>query len=136
LVLIDTNVWSELARPRPNPNVEAWVAKHSNVCILSAIVFAEMQYGIALAEPPRRDEVQAFVDTVLIRLTDGIAPFGAEAAQAWGTLRARLQQAGELIGERDMLIAAHAIALGVPLVTRDVLDMARTGATIINPWEP
>lgn len=135
-MLIDTNVWSELTRPRPNSDVEAWVAEHFNDCILSAIVFAEIQYGIALAEPPRRNELQAFVDTVLIRQTDGIAPFGADAAQIWGALRARLQRAGELIGERDMLIAAHAIALGVPLVTRDVADMARTGATIINPWEP
>jgi toxin FitB len=136
LVLIDTNVWSELSRPRPDPIVEAWVAKHSDDLMLSALVLAEMQYGIALADAPKRTELQAFVDAVLIRASGGIIPFDADAAQVWGPLRARLQRTGELIGERDMLIAAHAIALGVPLVTRDVSDMARTGATIINPWEP
>ncbi len=134
LVLIDTNVWSEMSRPRPDPNVAHWMAQHADECILSAIVLAEIQYGIALADAPKRGALQNFVDDLLLRLSGEIVPFGRDAALAWGPMRARLQRAGQLIGDRDMLIAAHAMTLDVPLVTRDVLDMARTGAKLINPW--
>ena len=133
LVLIDTNVWSELARQRPNPGVRAWLAANMDQCILSAIVVAEIRYGIAQApDAAARVRLQQFLDDLLIRLP--VTPFDDAAAQAWGPLRADLQRRGKLIGERDMLIAAHALSLQAPLVTRDVSDMARTGATIINPW--
>lgn len=133
LVLIDTNVWSELARARPDPVVLAWMATHFDQCILSAIVVAEIRFGIALAaDPAAQGRLQQFLDDLMIRLP--VTPFGDAAAQAWGPMRADLQKRGTLIGERDMLIAAHALALQTPLVTRDVSDMARTGARIINPW--
>lgn len=134
-MLIDTNVWSELSRPRPDPHVQSWFGRNLQSCILSSIVFAEIQYGIALTEGGRRRDLQSFLDDLLIWLPNGVADFDVSAAMAWGPLRARLQRAGQLIGERDMLIAAHALALDVPLVTRNVSDMERTGARIINPWQ-
>lgn len=134
-MLIDTNVWSELSRPRPHERVSNWMRDHFAECVLSAIVLAEMRYGIALAEGAKRRDLQTFLDDLLIRLP-GVANFDAAAAAAWGPLRAQLKQTGRLVNERDMLIAAHALALGIPLVTRNVADMARTGAAIINPWEP
>lgn len=137
MVLIDTNVWSELARPRPDGAVLDWVGRHFDACILSTIVLAEMRYGIALAdEEMRRFDLQTFHDHLLERLDGRIVAFDTSAASAWGPLRARLKRSGHLIGERDMLIAAHAISLGVPLVTRNVAEMERTGAVIINPWGP
>jgi predicted nucleic acid-binding protein len=135
-VLIDTNVWSELARPRPDPVVQKWFRENLESCFLSSIVFGEIQYGIALAEGTRRQDLQSFLDDLLVRLPNGIVDFDGSAAIAWGPLRAHLKRTGQLIGERDMLIAAHALALDIPLVTRNVSDMARTGAVIINPWEP
>ncbi|WP_197277311.1 PIN domain-containing protein [Sphingomonas profundi] len=134
-MLIDTNVWSELARPRPNATVLAWMAEHFGACILSTIVLGEIRYGIALTDDePRRRDLQAFHDDLLSRLGDRIAAFDDPAAAAWGPLRARLKRDGQLIAERDMLIAAHALSLGTPLVTRNVSDMERTDVTIINPW--
>lgn len=134
-VLIDTNVWSELSRPRPDDRVRDWIAGHFSSCILSAIVLGEIRYGIALADEARRRDLQSFQDDLLRKISDRVAPFDEPAAFTWGPLRARLKQTGQLIGERDMLIAAHALSLGVPLVTRNVADMERTGATIINPWQ-
>lgn len=134
-MLIDTNVWSELSRPKPEPNVTHWFGEHLSACILSSIVFAEMQFGLAIAEGARRRQLEAFVADLLIRLPGGITDFDAAAARAWGPLRARLKREGKLIGERDTLIAAHALSLDVPLVTRNVSEMARTGARIIDPWE-
>jgi predicted nucleic acid-binding protein len=107
---------------------------HFESCMLSAIVLGEIQYGLALAEGSRRRDLQSFLDDLLVRLSGGVADFDAAAAGAWGALRAQLRRTGQLIGERDMLIAAHALALGVPVVTRNAAEMARTGATIVNPW--
>ncbi|MDP3675818.1 MAG: PIN domain-containing protein [Novosphingobium sp.] len=135
-MLIDTNVWSELSRPRPDASVSAWARLNFDKTILSAIVFGEIQYGIALAEGNRRKELQAFLDELMLRLNGVVADFDDEAASVWGSLRARLKKAGNLFGERDMLIAAHALSLGTPLVTRNVSEMIRSGATVINPWEP
>lgn len=133
-MLIDTNVWSELSRPRPEPRVADWMRRHFGDCILSAIVLGEMRYGIALAEGARRTFLVAFHDDLLSRLDGRIAPFDDTAAAVWGPLRARLKLSGKLIGERDMFIAAHALALDVPLVTHNVGEMQRTGATIVDPW--
>ena len=136
MVLIDTNVWSELSRPRPDPHVIVWMGKNLAEWILSAIVFAEMQFGIAAAaDAAKRRDLMAFRDDILKRIDGVITPFDARAANSWGPLRAKLKREGKLIGERDMVIAAHAMSLGVPLVTRNVEEMGRTGATIINPWE-
>ncbi|QMW21533.1 PIN domain-containing protein [Sandaracinobacteroides saxicola] len=133
-MLIDTNVWSELTRPRPDAKVLNWITAHFDKCILSAMVIAEMRYGIAFADDPaRRIRLQTFHDDLLGKFR--VTPFDDRAAAAWGPMRADLQRRGKLIGERDMLIAAHALALDTPLVTRDVSDMAKTGTTIINPWD-
>ena len=135
-VLIDTNVWSELVRPRPNERVHAWMHEHFERAVMSAIVLGEIRYGIALASGEGRRRFEAFHDALLIRLPDGVASFDAAAAAAWGELRARLKRSGQLIGERDMLIAGHALSLGLPVVTRNVSEMERTGVDIINPWQP
>jgi predicted nucleic acid-binding protein len=134
-VLIDTNVWSELSRPRPDARVSQWMRKHFDACVLSALVLAEIQYGIALVKGARRRELQSFLDELMVRLEGKVAAFDAAAAAAWGPLRARLKVSGELFGERDMLVAAQALSLAIPIVTRNVSEMARSGATIVNPWE-
>ena len=135
-MLIDTNVWSELSRPRPEPRVRNWAAVYFDSCVLSAIVLGEIRYGIALADGERRRrDLQDFHDDLLLRLGGAVAAFDDAAAAAWGPLRAGLKRTGQLIAERDMLIAAHALSLDVPLVTRNIDDMERTGAKIINPWQ-
>ena len=135
-MLIDTNVWSELARKQPDAGVNAWMTEKFERCVLSTIVLGEIRYGIALAEGRRQRDLQSFLDDLLVRLGSRIADFDDAAASAWGQLRARLKRTGQLFGERDMLIAAHALSLGVPLVTRNVAEMSKSGADIINPWQP
>jgi predicted nucleic acid-binding protein len=135
-VLIDTNVWSELSRPLPDPNVAEWVRENFDRSKLSAIVLGEIQYGIALATGARRAELSDFLDDLMRRLGGEVLDFDGSAALAWGSMRARLKQSGDLFGERDMLVAAHALSLDMPLVTRNDSEMVRSGARIINPWKP
>lgn len=133
-VLVDTNVWSELSRPLPDERVRGWFTVNLSACVLSSIVLAEMQYGVALAEGSRRAKLNAFVADLTTRLGDRIIDFDLGAAIVWGPLRARLQRSGALIGERDLMIAAQAIARGMPLITRNVSEFARTDVVIVNPW--
>ena len=136
-VLIDTNVWSELSKARPDQNVNEFISHHFEDAWLSALVLGEVRYGIArLADAARREWLVTWLDDLTFRLEERTLDFDANAAQAYADVKARLAAAGTLIAELDMLIAAQAIAAGIPLVTRNLSDMERTGATIINPWQP
>lgn len=136
-MLIDTNVWSELARPRPEPKVIAFLAANRAHCTLSTIVLAEMEYGIAKArDATHRSRLIAFRNRIETLFIDRIIMPDEPTAVVWGRLKAELERAGNKIADMDLLIASQAIAAGVPIVTRNISDMARTGAAIINPWEP
>ena len=137
LVLIDTNVWSELARPRPEPKVIAFLAANRANCTLSTIVLAEMEYGIAKAiDATHRSRLIAFRNRIETLFIDRIIKPDEATAVVWGRLKAELERAGHIIADMDLLIASQAIAAGIPVVTRNVSDFARTGAAIVNPWEP
>ncbi|WP_062733832.1 PIN domain-containing protein [Sphingobium abikonense] len=136
-MLIDTNVWSELTRPKPEARVIAFLAGNRERCLLSTIVLAEMEYGIAkAADPTRRSRLIAFRDRVQTICGDRIVTPDETTAAIWGRLKAQLEKSGETIADMDLLIASQAIGAGVPLVTRNLSDMERTGAAIINPWKP
>jgi toxin FitB len=135
-VLVDTNVWSELTRPRPEPRVAAFLAANVTGCFLSTIVMAEMEFGIAKdPSPARRVRRRDWVTDIASWCEGRVLAPGPDAAAVWGRLKAQLEASGTLIADMDLLIASQAIAAGMPLVTRNISDMARTGAVIINPWE-
>ena len=136
-MLIDTNVWSELSKARPDQNVNDFISSHFGETWLSTLVLGEVRYGIArLTDATRRERLVTWFDDLTFRLEERTLNFDANAAQAYADIKARLAAAGTMIAELDMLIAAQAIAADMPLVTRNLSDMGRTGATIINPWQP
>ena len=136
-MLIDTNVWSELSKARPDQNVNDFISSHFEETWLSALVLGEVRYGIArLTDAARRKRLVTWFDDLTVRLEERTLDFDASAARAYADIKARLAAAGTMIAELDMLIAAQAIAADLPLVTRNLSDMERTGATIINPWQP
>ena len=136
-MLIDTNVWSELSKARPDESVNDFISEHFNDAWLSALVLGEVRYGIArLTDAARRERLASWFDDLTSRLEERTLPFDSHAARAYARIKARLAATGTMIAELDMLIAAQAIAAGMPLVTRNLSDMKRTGASIINPWQP
>ena len=110
--LLDTNIIADLVR-NPRGRVADRIREVGETAICtSIIVAAELRYGAAKKGSPR---LAAQVEAVLGALE--VLPFEALADSAYGRLRARLERAGRPIGANDLLIAAHALALGHALVT-------------------
>lgn len=130
--LLDTNVVSELVRPRPAPKVRAWIAARDEVA-LSVISIEEIVFGIERAPAARRIRLSAWFDDLLgnVSRIEEITPAVARAA---GELRARRTRAGRPVAQADMLIAATALVRGLTLATRNVSDFEDCGVIIFDPF--
>lgn len=127
--LVDTNVLSELARPRPNARVLAW-AQTINKISLSVITVEEIQFGLAWKPNPR---LQAWFDAFLQDHCE-LHPITTPIAAAAGRLRGTLAARGAPRTQADMLIAATAQLERLTLVTRNVRDFARCGIALLDPF--
>jgi hypothetical protein len=136
MILLDTNVMSELMRPVPDPRVLLWVNSLDFGAIhVPAIVMAELYYGLECMPGGRRKEsVRAALDRVANEVgNQAILPFGEDAARAYGRLMAGRDRAGRPMGIVDAQVAAIALANNAQLATRDG-DFADCGIEIVNPW--
>ena len=134
--LLDTNILSELRRGRrADPRVARWAeAVDVTEFATSVLVIGEIRRGVELAR--RRDSLQAsrlerFLDTTRMRLGGRILPVTEPIAQLWGRLGVPDQ-----LSQVDGILAATAIVHDLVLVTRNVRDVARTGAELLNPFDP
>jgi toxin FitB len=127
--LVDTNILSELARPRPNDRVVAWARTVVKVA-LSVITLEEIQFGLAWKPNPR---VQAWFDRFVSEHCE-IYAVTAEIAAAAGRLRGGLAARGVSRTQTDMLIAATAQVERLTLVTRNVRDFAGCGIPLLDPF--
>lgn len=138
--LLDTNVVSELVRPRPNANVIEWIDRHSRnqfLLHLSALTLAEIFRGVMRLETsgPRFARLWSWVTSDLPARFEGrILPFDADVAETWGKMTAAVPK-GMAVATMDSLIAATSRHHGLVLVTRNVMDMRHfPGLATENPW--
>jgi predicted nucleic acid-binding protein len=136
VIVLDTNVISELTRSHPEPRVLAWLnACDPDVLTTSAITAAELCFGIALLPDGRRkDELQAAVFEILDEEL-GVEPFDEAAARAYADPAAQRRRTGKPVALADGQIAAICLSLGATLATRNINDFAGFGIDLINPWE-
>ena len=130
--LVDTNVLSELSRPRPVARVVEWVSARSSLAI-SAVSIEELTFGIARTKGARRTSLEAWLAMLLdskVELLDVTVP----VARAAGELRARHVGNGRNVAQADMLIAATALVHGLAIATRNVRDFADCGVTLLDPF--
>ena len=137
MIVIDTNVISELMRPEPNPQVVAWVAAQPRTSLYTThINQAEILYGIGLLPSGRRRSDLAVVAYGIFAedFAGHILPFGAAAAAKYTDIVVTRRQAGHPIEGFDALIAAIALAASASVATRDTGGFAGCGLTLIDPW--
>jgi len=137
-MLLDTNIVSELMRPRPDAAVQAWFAAHrATPFYLSTISEAELRAGLAfLPQGRRRQLLTAAFDAMLNEDFSGrLLPFDSSAARAFADIAARRRADGRPIATADCQIAAIASVRRFPLATRNTRDFEGCGLILINPWD-
>jgi predicted nucleic acid-binding protein len=138
MIVLDTNVISELWRVEPNPSVLAWIdAQTVETLYLSAVTVAELRYGLAtMPEGQRRAIYQRRLEQeVLPTFAGRVLPFDLEASQAYANLMARAKADGKAIAPADGYIAGIAAMHGFAVATRDTSPFNAAGVAVINPWE-
>ncbi|MBS7701633.1 MULTISPECIES: type II toxin-antitoxin system VapC family toxin [unclassified Chelatococcus] len=138
MIILDTNVISELWKIEPNPNVLTWIdAQAVETLYLSTITVAELRYGLAtMPEGKRRSIYQERLEhEVLPAFAGRVLPFDLEASQAYSDLMARARARGKAIGKADGYIAATAAVHSLVVATRDTSPFQAAELNTINPWE-
>jgi hypothetical protein len=133
-VLLDTNVLSELVRPRPDGRVEAFVKAQTDP-IISVLTIHEIAYGAERApHPARRAKLIAWVAAIQSRFVGRVITIDAAIAEQAGRLRAAAEAQGTVADPIDSLIAACALSQGADIATRNVRDFAAFGIGVVDPW--
>ena len=137
MILLDTNVISELMRAEPAQMVMDWFGQHdASYLFISAVTEAELRTGVAiLPDGQRRDRLQLAIDAMIDQDFQGrVLPFDSLAAKAYAEIAAQRRASGRPIAEADCQIAAIARATDAPIATRNVKDFDGCGVRVINPW--
>jgi toxin FitB len=133
-VLLDTNVLSELVRPRPDARVIAFVASATSP-LISVLTFHELTFGAARSQDPaRRERLMAWIDTVRSRFAGRVVDVDADVAEIAGRLRAAASLDGRTADPIDALIAASALVRDAVIATRNVRDFEPLGVEWVDPW--
>jgi toxin FitB len=138
VIVLDTNVISELTRQAPTPGVMSWLdSLPATDVAITAITAAEMLYGVArLLGGRRKTELAAAVGGLLSDdFRDRVLAFDEPAARRYADIVTAGERAGRPIGAADAQIAAICQATNAALATRNTDDFAGTGIELINPWK-
>lgn len=138
MIVLDTNVVSEMMHPSPCEAVLRWIAGQPTALVVTTtITQAEILFGLALLpEGRRRSELLPAAEQMFTEdFADRVLPFDTAAAHAFATIAANRRRKGKPTGTFDAQIAAITQAHGATLATRNVADFQDCGVPIINPWE-
>jgi hypothetical protein len=137
MIILDTNVVSEMMRPAPTPAVLRWVSSQAaDELNVTVITIAEILYGIELLPAgKRREALRAGAEKLFgVVFTDRVLGFEERAAHAFSLIASSRRRRGKPISEFDAQIAAIARIHGATLATRDSDDFEGCGVQLINPW--
>lgn len=136
--LIDTNVISEITRPRPNARVVKWIEDtEESLLYLSVLTLGEIRKGVyLLPEGRRRASLNAWLENDLsLRFSGRILPIDMSVADQWGRISAKASATGSPIPVIDGLLAGTAIHYDLTIVSRDETFSAIEGVELFNPWQ-
>jgi hypothetical protein len=138
VIVLDTNVISELARKVPDPGVLSWLdALEISDVVTTAVTAAELRYGIArLPDGHRKRELAIVIRGILTEDFQGrVLPFDERSSVQYADIVTRRERIGRPIGIADAQIAAICRDLAATLATRNTADFEETGIELINPWK-
>lgn len=138
MIVLDTNVISEVLKPHPARSVLDWFARQSSASIFTTTVTeAEILYGLHLMpQGRRRSELEEAILPIFSHDFRGrILPFDSDAANVYAKIAADRRAMGKPISQFDAQIAAISISRGASLATRNVADFEMLRIEIINPWD-
>ena len=137
MIVLDTNVLSELMRPIPSSRVVAWVAKQSAAELFTtSITEAEIFYGLELlTKGKRREGLLAAAESLFEEdLAGRVLGFDSDAAHSFSKIAANCRKLGRSISHADAQIAAISQVRGAKLATRNVADFRDCGLEVVDPW--
>jgi toxin FitB len=136
MIVVDTNVVSELMRPSPDQAVLEWVGSAGAGLRTTAITVAEVRYGLErLAGGRRKDRLRAAADEVFTVFSDYVLPFDAESPVHYALIVSHCDGIGRPVDGFDAQIAAICRAHSATLATRNMKDFRETGVDLVDPWQ-
>ncbi|ANI92858.1 type II toxin-antitoxin system VapC family toxin [Dietzia timorensis] len=138
MIVLDTNVISEIFRPAPEPRVVDWLASLTGDVAITSVTLAELLAGVRrLADGRRRDELNTRIDAALEPYRGGraVLPFDDLAADRYADVLVSRENAGVPISTGVAQIAAICLSLGATCATRNVKDFVHTGVDLVDPWK-
>jgi predicted nucleic acid-binding protein len=135
--LLDTNVLSELRRPKPEAKVVAFVTSQAlDRLYISAVTLAEIRFGIELiADVGRRAELHDWLThTVRPMFDQRVLPVSEDVMFKWRLMVEEGRKAGHTFSQPDLIIAATAACHGLTVVSRDTSEFEHARVAVLNPW--
>jgi tRNA(fMet)-specific endonuclease VapC len=129
-LMLDTNICIYLIKHQPPSVLERFLSHPVDDIGISSVTVAELEYGASKSRHPTKNRIA--LDQFISPLD--VAAFDRDAATAYGRLRANLEHKGTPIGAMDLLIAAHALSLGVRLITNNAREFQRVPGLRIENW--
>ena len=136
-LLLDTNILSEVTRPRPDPRAMEWLdGLDEDRAYISVVSIAEIRRGVALMDNGRKRDalVEWLGEELPQRFESRVIAIDEPVALAWGDLMGSAKRIGRGMSAMDGLIAATAITHGLMLATRNVKDFEGFGIPLVDPW--
>ena len=138
MIVLDTNIVSELMHVEPDPAVVSWLdAQQAPTLYITAVTAAELLFGVErMPSGKRRTRIaSAIADMLEYDFADRVLPFDVSSSLEYGRVVANREKLGQPIGMADAMIAATALSAGASLfATRNTKDFTDTGLSLINPW--
>ena len=138
MIILDTNVLSELMKTKPDPSVVRWIEEHKAIDLfITTLTQAEILYGLEILSLGKRRTSLIAAATSMFELdfAERILPFDIDAAQIFATIAAKRRAIGRPISQIDAQIAAIAFHHDATLATRNIKDFEECDLNLIDPWK-
>ncbi|MCW1805704.1 type II toxin-antitoxin system VapC family toxin [Brachybacterium squillarum] len=138
MIVLDTNVISEIFRPSPEPRVVEWLVSLTGDVAITSITLAQLLAGVRrLPNGQRKDELAQRIDEAVApyRGSRSVLAFDDDAAERYAEVLASREAAGAPVSTADAQIAAICLAHGATCATRNAKDFQHTGVELVDPWK-